>query len=1147
MFSHLHVHTEYSLLDGFGTAEDYVKRAKELEQGALAITDHGNIDGLIKFQKECKKQGLTPVLGCEAYIVKDPLIKEKGDRRHHVTLLIKNDQGFKNLAQMLTVANLEGFYYKPRIGFDLLLNHYDGLIILTGCASTFLIHNEGVEFFEKLIEKNPDDIYLEVMPHLLKDQKKVNSLCCDLASKYDIPLVGTNDCHYINELDFETHEVLLAMQTKAKWTDKDRYRFEIKGLHLRSEKEMRDAFINQDILNDKEISEALEIPGEIVEKCKDFTIKKQDIFLPRVPAFKDIDPGEYLSEIARKKLKEMFGELADVPDVYTDRFAEEYAIIQSKKFIPYFMVVWEVCKWARDNGIMVGPGRGSVGGSLFAFLLGITTVDPIKHRLLFSRFIAEDRIDYPDIDLDFEDRKRHLIREHLEELYGKQNIASISTFLTMKGRAAVRSVARVFDIPDKEVDTFAKSIEVLQSEHKENIIAGSLDSPEGREFKRKYPHVIKHAIKLEGQIYSSGQHASALVVSADDLARGNKANLVTRSGSIVSNWDMEDSEYIGLMKLDVLGLNTLSVLAETKNLIFENKGVDLIFENIPLNDPAIFKEISQGYNTGVFQLGTYSTSRLATELGPENFSQLSDTIALVRPGPKDSGITASFIDRKRGGRWQKKHPLYEQITKDTFGLIIYQEQIMEIINMIAGLPYATADRIRKIVSKKKDPKEFEPFKNEFVAGCLKQKTFSEAEALEFWEALQAYARYGFNKSHSCAYAILGYWTAYLKLYYPTEFICASLSFGSDAKEKKEVLIEEAYRLGLSLVLPRVGISDPFKWVAKGNQLYIPFIEIKGVGETTAVKYAAFERTGGADKEYQKPSAADTGNALIPFFPGERKKKEKKEKAKQKSKAEELLESIGAFGDEPTEKNLSQLFSFRIVTERKNRFPELSQILGPRFPLESLDEAAKLELRRGHKLNLIKPSNGANWKDFCDQLENCNDCALGSECEFGPVLPSRGKFNVMILGEAPGKDEDKAGAGFVGKAGKDILWPELKKYDLFREDFHVTNVDKCYPAESKTPSKEHIKACRKWLDMEIKMLQPRLILAFENTSVKCLLGKDSGIMEMSGTVQWVEDVKAWVVWCMHPASVLYNPTNREKFEAGIKKFSECITILGDLTD
>lgn len=1130
-FCHLHLHSQYSLLDGFGSAEMYVDRAKEIGMEYLACTDHASIDGLIKFQKACDKQGIKPVLGSELYIVPDASIKEKGDVRGHIVVLVKNDQGWKNLCRLLTIANLDGFYYKPRIGYQDLFNYCRGLVIMTGCAMTFLNQPGGRDFFRDLLRVVRDDLYLEVMPHSINDQIRVNQLCVSLADKYDVPLVATNDCHYILETQAQTQEVLLAIQTKAKWSDPARYRFGIEGLFLRSEQQMVKAFEKQGILTKSEINEGIRSTIDIAKKCCDFRIKKQDIYLPIVPGFERKDVESYLLNEARASLEYKSANWPQKKyDMYYDRLMDEWQLIKSKKFVGYFLIVKEIVDWCNDQGIMMGPGRGSVGGSLLAYLLDITTIDPIKYNLLFSRFISEERIDYPDIDMDFPDNKRALIREHLEELYGKNNISSISTFLTMKGRAAIRDVARVFDIPLEDVDPFAKILDA--SDKDEGVIESALDTPEGRRFYKKYSDETNLAMELEGQIRGAGQHAAACVVSADDLTQGSRGNLAIRSQMIVSNWDMEDSEYVGLMKLDILGLNTLTVLNEVKRLISESDQkvflyhpesccylagnrddltdelieIDLDFALLKPTDPDVFKDLAEGNTVGVFQVNTYGGTKMCQQVKVEDFDMLSDILALVRPGPSDSGMTQEYIDRHNGKKWKGKHPKYEEIVKDTYGIIIYQEQVMQVIHKIAGLSYPTADKIRKIISKKRDVKEFAQYKQSFIDGCLKQGMFDGIEAEDFWQMLEAHASYSFNKSHSVAYAMLAYWCSWVKHYYPTEFICAALTYSPESK--KEELVREARRLGCKVMLPQVGVSQADKWIVKENVLYAPFLEIKGIG----------------DKGAQQCVDSKQSKSVSGFFAA-------KNTVVRSTKITKILNDIGAFGNTPQAKDLQSYFTFDIDLVRSDNYIKLQRLT--RGHSNNLDDLISMNF---FMKGLIRTAS------FSDRsLADCTKCPLRQECK-GPVLPSEGKFNMAIVGEGPGKEEDEQGKGFVGRSG-DLLWGELDKYDLPRELFHVTNIVKCYPRLTRTPTMEQINICKPWLLNELKMIDARFILAFGNTGLKALAGRDKGIMDKSGTIEWIEDIGAWVCWCVHPSAVLHNPNNKQIFFDGIKVFADKIYQIG----
>ena len=1125
-FCHLHVHTEHSLLDGYGSAKQYIFKAKELGFKYIACTDHGSQDGLIKFQKEAEKQGLNPVLGCELYIVPDASIKVPKEFRNHITVLVKDNDGWQNLCRILTEANLHGFYYKPRADFDTLKKYSKGLVFLSGCTASVLTSKMGRDFFMELNDLCPGDCYLEVMPHLFDDQVAVNKICLE----YGIPLVASNDVHYVNEEDDKVHEVLLAIQTKAKWSDKSRFHFETKGLFLRSVQEMKAAFKAQGVLSKSQYLLAMRNTADVAEKCSNFRIGKQDIFLPSI-LMRDESEDDFLEKIAHDGYHRLFTPLIDLEDdaVYHERFLEEFNMIKKKKFVGYFLVVWELVEWCKKNNIMIGPGRGSVGGSLIAYLIGITTVDPIKYNLLFSRFIAEDRIDYPDIDLDFEDIKRPLIRGHLEEMYGKNNIASVSTFMDMKGRAAIRDVARVFEIPYSEVDEFAKIIG--DEEDGENSIEVAAKTPEGHRFYQKYPEVLKIAIRLEGQCRGVGQHAAALIVSADDLTQGTRCNLSTRSNQEVVNWDKDDAEFVGLMKLDVLGLNTLSILNETRRLVKENHNKEIVFEKITLDNPQVFEMLSKGQTVGVFQFNTWSTTKLCKEIGIENFGLMSDVIALVRPGPADSGQTAEFTKRKHGGKWQKKHRIYEHITKDTFGIIIYQEQVMQVISEVAGLSYSIADKIRKIVAKKRDVKEFEQYRQMFVDGCKKEETLSEKEALEFWLALEKHASYSFNRSHSCSYAMIAYWCSFCKLYFPAEFLCANLSYGSDGK--KEELVKEARRLGLSIVLPKIGVSDAHKWVVKESKLYVPFIEIKGVGEKVAtelLKYKPPEPQVVTLQQKTKPKQQG-------FFDIREEEPKTVLKEVKEKKIDKLLKAIGAVGDEP-EEDLSKYFSFDVSVDKRDEFPNLRRCLGFDFPPKDLEDMLSLELPIGYIRGKIHTSKFQN-----PELLYCQSCDLVRQCK-RPVMPSPGRYNLAIIGEAPGQNEDEQGEGFVGRAG-DLVWKELGKHDLIRRFFHVTNCVKCWPNQIKTPTARHLTACRKWLDEELKQADIKLSLVFGNTGLKYFKGEDGGITKYNGKAEWLEDYGMWVCWAIHPASVLRDPKNKVDFQSGIANFAEKINVLGGL--
>ena len=1020
-------------------------------------------------------------MGCEMYIVPKIMEKNKGEQRGHITVLAKNKKGWKSLCSMLTKANLEGFYYKPRIDFDMLLSsELSGLILLTGCSKSFL-HNELGEAFLWNLTEQTKNVYVEIMPHIFNDDvakeynishssKFHNKRLLEFSEKYGLKLCVTNDVHYVNKDDCETQEVLLAIQTKARWNDAKRWKFSEKGLYLRTANEMIQAFEKQGDFSRDIVIRAMRNTMKIAEMCESFRIPKYKISLPKVKRLKihkDISDDYYLKQQSIDLLTVLLADLSKKKSkIYVKRLQYELKVISEKKFARYFLIVQDVMSWCKKKKILVGPGRGSVGGSLVAYLLGITTIDPIKYNLLFSRFINKNRIDFPDIDMDFEDSKRGLIKEYLEKKYGKDNIVGISTFLTMRGKAVIRDVARVFDIPLSDVGQFTKSFKI--DDESESSLKDGLSEFEGKQFQKKYPNVIKHALKLEGQIRGVGSHAAAVVVSPISLIDSDRGNLCVRGSenkSTVINWEMNDIDYVGLMKLDILGLNTLSVLSEVKEQI----AYKFSFDKLIPNDEKVFKELSEGRTIGVFQMSTPLLTEMSKKMKISNFNDMVAALALVRPGPLESGMTDDYLKRKLSGEWEKKNPIYEKITKDTYGVVCYQEQVMQVINKVAGLSYSTADEIRKVIGKKRHSSEFEPYRKQFIKGCLKQKTFSKQEAQWFWEMILKCARYLFNKSHAVEYAMLAYWTIWVKIHYPHEFISACLSCGGE--KKKNEYVKEAQRLGLIVKTPKIGISDALKWKIKDNFIYIPFIEIKGIGEKAAIECCK-------------------GKEKIGFFTLQ---------PQMKGKIGRILNEIGAYDADSNPKDVGKYFSFGIdcgISIKKQGF-------------------------QGYK----------------NKLSNCEKCELRKECK-KPVMPSIGKYNIIILGEAPGQTEDLRGVPFIGRAGE-LLLNELKQCGLQRNLFHITTTCKCYPSETKTPQKEHISMCSGWLRNELEQLQCRLILSLGATSLYALTGKEGGIMSLNDKMEYNDKLKCNIFYCLHPAAVLRDPNKKEMFSSAIKSFAKVV--------
>jgi DNA polymerase-3 subunit alpha len=843
-FVHLHLHNEYSLLDGVGTSEQYCRLAKELGQPAVAITNHGNVDGAIAHQKACKKYGVAPIQGCELYVVRDLFTHDKKETRYHVTVLVENETGWQNLLKLLTIANLDGFYYRPRVDIKTLKDHLEGLIVLTGCSMSFLnMRAERTQFVPETLEiVGKERLFFEIMPHDTKEQRLMNAVAARLAKKYKAGLVATNDCHYPDNRSAFYQEVLLAMQSRKKMSDEDRWKFSVDGLYLKTRDEMFEAFLHQGYQDHFQLIRALDATLTIAELCQGFEIKRIEPDLPSVGELDGLSDLGKFNALIDKGCDERLATLSDEDfKIYDERITEELALISEKKFERYFLIVWDLINWCKQNDILTGPGRGSVGGCLIAYLLGITDVDPIKYDLVFSRFLSPDRIDLPDIDMDFEDHKRHLVKKYLQDKYGEFNVVGLSTFSTMKGKGVLRDVSRAYDIPLVEVNVAAK--EITDSEEKSCQVKESCEKlPNCARFKKKYPEVVEVACALEGQKKNCGQHAAAVCVSTRDLRGGENCNLAIRSGQIVANWDKDDAEFMGLIKLDILGLSGLSILNETRAMVGRNHGVRIDFNSIDLADKKVYEEINAGHTVGAFQIGANGLSRFCSDMGVDSFGFIVAATALYRPGPLHSGMAAEFVKIKNGEKKVKKvHPIYDDLTKDTLGIIVYQEQVMSIINQLSGIDMATCDKIRKLMAKSKGEDAINKYRDDFIEGCEKLKTVDKKTAVSLWGTILTFGKYGFNKAHSVEYSLITYWDMWLKCYYPNEFIACSLTFCG--KDQFPELLKEAKRLKLTPRLPRIGVSHASNWsVDNSGNLFAPFASLAGVGEASAAIIAGFSPT-----------------------------------------------------------------------------------------------------------------------------------------------------------------------------------------------------------------------------------------------------------------------------------------------------------------
>lgn len=829
-FVHLHLHTEYSLLDGAIRIGELIQQAKAYGMPAVAITDHGNLFGAVEFFKKAKKAGIKPIIGCEVYVApqsrfdkakinKDPGMPEEAS--FHLTLLVKDEEGYRNLTRLVTRSYLEGFYYKPRIDMELLSQHYRGLIALSGCIMGEIPYNIVHENFERaeatakvLKELFEDNFYLELQSNNLPEQKVANKGLIEISKKYQIPIVATNDCHYLHKSDARAHEILLCIQTGKTIKDEKRLKFQTEDFYFKSPEEMYSAF--------SEIPEALENTLFIAEKCN-FNLTLDGYRLPRYSLPEGIVEEQYLKELAYRGLRERFK--GEPPEEYKERLDNELKVITEMGFSSYFLIVWDFINYARSQKIPVGPGRGSAAGSLVAYALKITDIDPIKYGLLFERFLNPERISMPDIDVDFCKDRREEVIKYVSEKYGKERVAHIITFGTMQSRAVVRDVGRALNIPYAEVDKIAKMIPFACSSLEQAMtLEPRLKTLYSKDETVK--ELIDIAIRLEGLARHASQHAAGVVISPEPLEDIMPLYKNPGDENIISQFDMKALEDVGLLKFDFLGLKTLTVIDDTvKYASLQGKNIDL--ENIPLDDKETYELLSSGQTIGVFQLESRGMRELLQKMQPERFEDLIALVALYRPGPLGSGMVDDFIKRKKGMvPVEYVLPQLKEILDETYGVILYQEQVMRIANKIAGFTMGQADVLRKAMGKK-IPELMASLKEEFINGALKNGTSKEA-ADSLFNLMAAFGEYGFNKSHSAAYAYLSYITAYLKAHFPVEFFAANLSNEMGDSNKIVKFINECKSWGIEILGPDINESQRF-FTVSGDSIRFGLEAVKGVG------------------------------------------------------------------------------------------------------------------------------------------------------------------------------------------------------------------------------------------------------------------------------------------------------------------------------
>ena len=826
-FVHLHVHSHYSLLDGLPKIDELLDYVQELGMKSVALTDHGVLYGAVEFFKKATERGLKPIIGSEVYLALESRHQKRpklDDKRYHLVLLVKNKQGYQNLVKLITRAHLEGFYYKPRLDEDLLAQHSQGLIGLSACLQgkiPQLILSQKIKEAEETALKyqkifGQDNFYLELQHHpRIKEQARVNQALITLSKKLNIPLVCTNDSHYLKPEDAEAQDILMLINTGADPNDPERLTMKKDDFSLTPPEKMAENF--------KEVPQALENTQKIADRCS-FQFQLGEIKLPHFEVPGQKSPDDHLKELCYQRIEKRYPRPSKE---VLKRLEYELSVIKKMGFASYFLIVQDFVNWAKENRIVVGPGRGSAAGSLVSYILQITNVDPLKYNLLFERFLNPDRVALPDIDLDFTDRRRDEVINYVAQKYGRDKVAQIITFGTMAARAVIRDVGRALGYTYHYCDQIAKMIPfgftLKQTLRKI------------KEFKNLYEQddqarkLIDLAQKLEGVARHASTHACGVVISKDPLENWVPLQHPTQNETtIVTQYEMRAIEDLGLLKMDFLGLKNLTIIEDTLARIYKVRGKSIDIHQIPLNDKKTFELLREGNTTAVFQLESDGMKRYLKQLKPTEFEDIIAMIALYRPGPMQ--LIPDYIARKhKKKKVEYLHPKLEPILKNTYGIPVYQEQIMQIATELAGFSMSEADVLRKAIGKK-NKKLLMRQKDKFIDGCAKNG-LDQTVAQKIWSWIEPNARYSFNRSHSASYATLAYQTAYLKAHYPSEFMAAVLTSEKAEVERIAVLIAECKKMGLEVLPPDINESFiNFSVVGGKNQIRFGLLGIKNVGQ-----------------------------------------------------------------------------------------------------------------------------------------------------------------------------------------------------------------------------------------------------------------------------------------------------------------------------
>ncbi len=840
-FVHLHVHTEYSLLDGASRIEDLIGRAKELGMPAIAITDHGCMYGAVDFYKQALKQGIKPIIGCEVYVApRSRLEKSAGadtEAYYHLVLLAENEKGYRNLIELVSRGYTEGFYYKPRIDREILRTYSEGLIGLSACIAgevpAMLLKGDAAGAREITQEYcdilGKDNFFIELQDHGMEEEKRVNSQLIALAAELGIGLVATNDLHYVRQEDAESHDVLLCIQMGKTVDEENRMRFPSNEFYLKSAAEMAALF--------PACPEALSNTLRIAERCN-VSFEFGVLHLPQFPVPEGQDAESYLRKLCEEKLLWRYREITQE---IQERLEYELAVIEKMGYSSYFLIVWDFVNYSREQKIPVGPGRGSAAGSLVSYLLGITSIDPLQYGLLFERFLNPDRVTMPDIDIDFCYERRSKIIEYVSARYGADRVAQIITFGTMAAKAAIRDVGRALNMTYSDVDRIAKLVPNELGITLKRSLEISKELRQSYDSEPLITRLLDLAMAVEGLPRHASTHAAGLVISKYPLTQHVPLQN-SSEGFLTTQFDKDRIEEIGLLKMDLLGLRTLTVIGDALELVRKNRGITIDIEQIPLDDKEACLMLANGDTAGVFQMESSGMTNLVKELKPEHFNDLIPLVALYRPGPLGSGMVADFI----AGRHGKKdihylHPILESVLKDTFGVILYQEQVMQIASLMGGFTLGQADLLRRAMGKKKHD-VLVAQQDAFLQGAEKQNIDTKI-AQEIFDLMIHFGDYGFNKSHSAAYALVAYQTAWLKAHYRPEFMAALLTSVMGVNDKIGFYIEECRRMGIAVLPPDINASGT-SFTVDGQDIRFGLAGVKNVGANAIASIMAVREEAG---------------------------------------------------------------------------------------------------------------------------------------------------------------------------------------------------------------------------------------------------------------------------------------------------------------